>query len=48
MTNATELANVAMESASLKPRKSDIVVSEVFLAWVPYWIGDGGSARPAR
>jgi hypothetical protein len=48
MTSATELTNVPIESASLKPRKSDIVVSGVSLAWVPYWLGDGGSARPAR
>ena len=37
-----------IQSASVKPRKSDIAVDGVFLAWVPYWVGDGGSARPAR
>jgi hypothetical protein len=48
LTSATELANFPVESASVKPRKSDIAVSGVSLAWVPYWVGDGGSARSAR
>jgi len=48
MTNANELENFEIQSASLKPRKADIAVSGVSLAWVPHWIGDGGSARPAR
>ena len=48
MTNANELENFEIQSASLKPRKADIAVSGVSLAWVPHWVGDGGSARPAR
>jgi len=48
LTNANELENFAIQSASLKPRKSDITVSGVLLVWVPHWVGDGGSARPAR
>lgn len=39
---------VPVQSASVKPRKSDVSVDGVVLAWVPWWIGDGGSARPAR
>jgi hypothetical protein len=27
---------------------ADVTVSGVSLAWVPWWVGDGGSARPAR
>ncbi len=48
LSSAHELENFAIQSASLKPRKSDIAVSGVSLAWIPHWVGDGGSARPAR
>ena len=48
IASANDLENFAIQSASLKPRKSDIAVSGVSLAWVPHWVGDGGSARPAR
>jgi hypothetical protein len=48
MAGATELENFAILSAALKPRKSDIAVSGVSLVWDPHWVGDGGSARPAR
>jgi uncharacterized protein DUF87 len=40
--------SVAITTASIKPRKSDIVVEGVALCWVPYWAGPGGSSRPAR
>lgn len=36
-----------LESVTLKPRKSDIAVELVALAWSPYWHGAGGEARPA-
>ncbi len=48
LTSANELQSFAIQSASVKPRKSDIAVSGVLLAWVPHWVGDGGSVRPAR
>ena len=47
LTSANDLENLGIESASLKPRKSDITASGVSLAWAPHWVGDGGSARPA-
>ena len=39
---------IAIETASVRPRKSDIAVDGISLAWVPHWLGEGGSARPAR
>ena len=39
---------LAIETTSVRPRKSDIAVAGVSLVWVPHWVGDGGSARPAR
>jgi hypothetical protein len=48
LTNANDVEKFAIQSASLKPRKSDIAVSGVSLAWVPHWVGDNGSTRPAR
>jgi hypothetical protein len=48
ITDANDLDKIAIRSASVKPRKSDIAVEGVSLVWVPYWMGDGGSARRAR
>jgi len=48
MRRANDLESLAIQSASLKPRKSDMTVSGVSLAWVPHWVGEAGSARPAR
>jgi hypothetical protein len=45
---ANDPERLAVETTSVKPRKSDISVSAVSLVWAPYWIGDGGSSRPAR
>ena len=39
---------VEIATASIKPRKSDIVIEGITLCWVPYWAGPGGSSRPAR
>jgi hypothetical protein len=48
LTAANDPDRAAIETASVRPRKSDIAVEGVSLAWVPYWVGDGGSSRPAR
>jgi hypothetical protein len=48
LTAANDGSSAAIETASVKPRKSDIAVDGVALCWTPYWVGDGGSARPAR
>ncbi len=45
---ANDPAQLAIETLSVRPRKSDISVSAVVLAWVPYWVGGDGSARSAR
>jgi hypothetical protein len=37
-----------IDTTPLHPRKSDLAVSGISLAWVPTWVGDGGSSRPAR
>ena len=48
LTAANDAGQLAIDTTSLRPRKSDISVSSVALVWVPYWVGDGGSARSAR
>jgi hypothetical protein len=48
LTAADAPDQVAIETSSVRPRKSDIAVSGVALVWVPHWVGKDGSARPAR
>ena len=36
-----------LETITLKPRKSDVTVELIALAWSPYWEDAGGEARPA-
>jgi hypothetical protein len=48
LTAANDDRSASIETASVKPKKSDIAVDGVALCWTPYWVGDGGSARPAR
>jgi hypothetical protein len=48
LTAVSDPAQLAIETTSVRPRKSDVTVEGVSLVWVPYWVGDGGSARPAR
>jgi uncharacterized protein DUF87 len=45
---ANDPGQLAIETTSVRPRKSDVTVEGVSLVWVPYWVGSGGSARPAR
>jgi uncharacterized protein DUF87 len=40
-------AEPAIETSSVRPRKSDVTVSGVSLVWVPFWVGESGGARPA-
>ena len=48
LTASSDPEQVPIESASVRPRKSDITVEAIALAWVPWWSGEGGSFRPAR
>jgi hypothetical protein len=48
LTAASDAGSIAIETTSVRPRKSDISVDSVSLAWVPYWVGERGSARIAR
>jgi hypothetical protein len=48
LSDAGNPDTIPVETTSLKPRKSDVVVDAVVLVWFPWWLGDGGSARPAR
>jgi len=48
LTDAHDPDGVPVLTASLKPRKSDITVDGVALVWLPWFVGGGGSARPAR
>ena len=36
-----------LETITIKPKKSEISVQMVALAWAPFWQGAGGEARPA-
>ncbi len=45
---ANDPAALPIEATSIRPRKSDVTVEGVSLVWVPYWVGSGGGARPAR
>jgi hypothetical protein len=44
---ANDPERFAIDTVSVRPRKSDIEVQGVSLVWVPYWMGDGGSSRRA-
>jgi hypothetical protein len=48
LTDANDPEKVPVRSASIKPRKSDITVDGVALVWIPWWVGESGSERPAR
>jgi hypothetical protein len=48
LTAANDPDRLAIETTSVRPRKSDVNVESVSLVWVPYWVVDGGGARPAR
>jgi hypothetical protein len=48
LTAAQDPDQMPIETTSVRPRKLDIAVGGVSLAWVPHWIGDAGSSRPAR
>jgi len=45
---ANDPDRLTIETTSVRPRKSDVTIEGVSLVWVPYWVGDGESARPAR
>jgi hypothetical protein len=38
---------IQIESVAVRPRKSDVDVEKLTLAWVPWWIGADGGARSA-
>jgi hypothetical protein len=48
LTSGNEADQAAIETTEVRPRKSDISVDDVSLVWDPYWVGEDGSARPAR
>jgi hypothetical protein len=48
LTAANDPDRLPIETTAVRPRKSDVTIEGVSLVWVPYWVGDGGSARPAR
>jgi hypothetical protein len=48
ITAANDPDAVPIDSTSLKPRKSDVVLDGVVLCWTPWWVRDGSAARPAR
>jgi hypothetical protein len=39
--------NLKLEQVTIRPKKSDITVAKVALAWAPYRISSGGRAEPA-
>jgi hypothetical protein len=48
LTAANDPEQLAIETTSVRPRKSDVTVEGVSLVWVPYWVGESGGARKAR
>ncbi|MBX3434723.1 MAG: ATP-binding protein [Pirellulales bacterium] len=42
-----EPGNLKLAKIEASPRKSDIAVDQVVLAWLPWWIGGSGGDRPA-
>ena len=42
-----EPTNLALERIEVSPRKSDIAVDQVVLAWLPWWVGSDAGDRPA-
>jgi hypothetical protein len=40
-------ATEELQTVTVKPKKADIIVNLVALAWVPYWQDETGSAEPA-
>ena len=36
---------LALEPLPLRPKKTDITVEKVVLAWLPYQVGDGDESR---
>jgi hypothetical protein len=47
LSSAIDPSTEEFETITLKPRKSDITVELVALAWSPYWEGSGAEPRPA-
>jgi hypothetical protein len=39
--------NEQLETVSIKPKKTNISVQIVTLAWAPFWRDDSGEATPA-
>ena len=48
LTVASASDQLAIETKAVRPRKSDIAVDGVTLVWVPHWVGESGTTRPAR
>lgn len=42
-----EPGNLKLDKIEISPRKSDIAVDEVVLAWLPWWVGGDTGDRPA-
>ena len=42
-----EPANLKLDKIEISPRKSDIAVDEVVLAWLPWWVGSDAGDCPA-
>jgi len=36
-----------LETVAIKPKKADITVELVALAWAPHWVDENGMATPA-
>jgi hypothetical protein len=39
--------SLVFDTLQIRPRKSDISVDKVSLAWTPWWLGSDGATRPA-
>jgi hypothetical protein len=47
LTDKVEPTTMALETKAVKPKKANITIRTVALAWAPYWQSEGGNAVPA-
>jgi hypothetical protein len=47
VTSRFDPESVVLETTEIRPRKSDISVERMSLAWTPWWVHPTGSSRPA-
>ena len=47
LTTQWDVETIPLETPNVRPKKSNISLKLVALAWVPYWVETGGQQTPA-